>query len=476
MENKSVFSNIIWSFAEKWGAQIVSFVVGIVIARMLAPEAYGTLALVSVFTSFFAVFIDFGLGNSLVQKKDADDLDFSSVFLVNMGLCTVLYLIVFLLAPFVADYYKNPEITLMVRVMGISILISGVKNIQQAYVSRALIFKKFFFATSIGTLISAAVGIFLAFKGFGTWALIVQILTNQSIDTIVLWFTVKWRPKRMFSWKRLKGLISYGWKLLVSELISQAYASARELIIGKKYTEENLAYYDKGQHFAGLVVTNINSAIDSVLLPSMSKEQDDIDKLKSMTRRAITCSVFVLAPCLIGLAAVAEPFVSVLLTDKWLPVVPYIRIFCFAYALRPIYTVNLNVIKALGRSDIYLVLEIIKKVLGLGLLLASVSFGPLAIACSLIVEAFLSHIINCFPNRKLISYGYLKQLRDVFPTILLTAVMGIAVYSIQFLPLPSILILLLQIVVGLTVYVGGAAIFKFEAFGYLIGIIKARKK
>lgn len=476
MENRTVFSNVIWSFAEKWGAQIVSFVVGIIIARMLDPGAYGTLALVTVFTSFFSVFINYGLGNSLIQKKDADDLDFSSVFFVNMGLCTILYLTVFLLAPFVAEYYQNPDITLMIRVMGVSILVSGVKNIQQAYVSKKLIFKKFFFATSIGTVVSAVIGILMALNGFGTWSLIVQILTNQTIDTIVLWLTVKWRPKRMFSGKRLKGLISYGWKLLVSELISEAYASARELIIGKKYTEENLAYYDKGQHFAGLVVTNINSAIDSVLLPSMSREQDDIDKLKSMTKRALTCSVFVLAPCLIGLAAVAEPFVSVLLTDKWLPSVPYIRIFCFAYALRPIYTVNLNVIKALGRSDIYLILEIIKKSLGLVLLLISVRFGPLAIACSLIVEAFLAHIINCWPNRKLISYGYLRQLWDVFPTIILTAVMGATVYAVQFIPLPKILILLIQIVVGFVVYIGGAAVFKFEPFKYLVGIIKNRKK
>ena len=373
--NNRIISNFIWRFAERCGAQSVSFVVSIVLARLLAPEVYGTIALVTVFTTILDVFVDSGLANALIQKKDVDDIDFSSVFYFNIFTCLILYAGVFFAAPFIASFYSDIELVPVIRVLSFTIVISGVKNVQQAYVSRTLQFKRFFFATLGGTIVAAIVGIIMAYTGYGVWALVAQQILNTTVDTIILWITVKWRPKAVFSFSRLKKLVSYGWKLLVSALLATLYHNIFQLIIGKKYSSADLAYYNKGDRFPNIIVTNVNSSIDSVLLPVMSNEQDDAVRVKEMTRRAIKTSTFIMAPLLMGLAATADSLVYILLTAKWLPCVFYLRIFCVTYMFYPIHTANLNAIKALGRSDMFLKLEIIKKVVGLVLLALTVGIS-----------------------------------------------------------------------------------------------------
>ena len=358
MSSTNVITNFFWRFLERCGAQGVTFIVSIVLARLLDPTVYGTVALVTIFTTIMQVFVDSGMGNALIQKKDADDLDFSSVFYFNMAMCSVLYLIMFFAAPFIASFYRMPELTAIVRVLSFVVVISGVKNVQQAYVSRHLMFKRFFFSTLGGTIGAAVIGIAMAYLGFGVWALVVQMLFNAAVDTTILWITVKWRPKKMFSFQRLKSLFSYGWKLLASSLIDTVYNDLRQLIIGKKYSSGDLAYYNQGKKFPQLIVTNINTSIDSVLLPTMSKAQDDMAAVRSMTRRAIKTSTFLMMPAMIGLAVCAEPLVQLILTEKWLPCVLFLRIFCITYAFYPIHTANLNAIKAMGRSDLFLKLEI----------------------------------------------------------------------------------------------------------------------
>ena len=360
MSSTNVITNFFWRFLERCGAQGVTFIVSIVLARLLDPTVYGTVALVTIFTTIMQVFVDSGMGNALIQKKDADDLDFSSVFYFNMAMCSVLYLIMFFAAPFIASFYRMPELTAIVRVLSFVVVISGVKNVQQAYVSRHLMFKRFFFSTLGGTIGAAVIGIAMAYLGFGVWALVAQMLFNAAVDTTILWITVKWRPKKMFSFQRLKSLFSYGWKLLASSLIDTVYNDLRQLIIGKKYSSGDLAYYNQGKKFPQLIVTNINTSIDSVLLPTMSKAQDDMAAVRSMTRRAIKTSTFLMMPAMIGLAVCAEPLVQLILTEKWLPCVLFLRIFCITYAFYPIHTANLNAIKAMGRSDLFLKLEIIK--------------------------------------------------------------------------------------------------------------------
>ena len=464
---KKVTVNFFWRFFERCGAQVVSFVVSIILARLLDPSVYGEIALVMVFTCLLQVFIDGGMGLALIQKKNADDLDFSSVFYFNVIACIVLYGGVFAAAPFIADFFRLPHLTPVIRVLGLSLIVSGVQNIQQAYVSKNLIFKKFFFSTLGGVWGSAVVGVSMAYMGYGVWALVAQHLVNVSLGTLILWGTVPWRPKLMFSLQRLKGLFNYGWKLLVSSLLDAGYNHLQQLIIGRIYTVKDLAFYNQGQHFPNVVVTNINTSIDSVLLPAMAAEQDDRERVRSMTRRSISVTTYVMMPMMMGLAVCAEPLIRLVLTEKWLPCVPFLRIFCFSYAFRPVHTANLNAIKALGRSDLFLKLEIVKKVFGLLAVLITMNISVMAMAYSLIFTSILSQIINSWPNKKLLNYNYFAQLKDMMPQISLSLVMGASVYSVQFLKMNDVATLVTQVIVGIGVYALFSKLFKIESYSYI---------
>ena len=472
----TVFSNFLWRFLERCGAQGVTLIVSVVLARLLDPAVYGTVALVTVFTTLMQVFVDSGMGSALIQKKDADDLDFSSVFYFNLAMCSLLYVGMFFAAPLIANFYEKPELVPLVRVMSLILIISGLKNIQQAYVSKHLMFKKFFFATLGGTIGAAAIGIFLAYKGYGVWALVAQNLFNAAVDTIILWITVKWRPKWMFSFSRLKGLLSYGWKLLVSALLDTGYKELRQLIIGKLYTSEDLAFYNKGSQFPKLIVTNVNASIDSVLLPTMSKEQENRERVRAMTRRAIKTSTYIMMPLMMGLAVCAEPLVRLAITEKWLPAVFFLRIFCFTYAFYPIHTANLNAIKAVGRSDLFLKLEIVKKILGLSVLVATMFISVKAMALSLLFTSICSQVVNSWPNKKLLDYSFLDQWKDMMPQIGLSCLMGAIVYCVHFLHLNDWLTLLIQVPLGGLIYIGGSKLFRIDSFEYVLGIAKGYLK
>lgn len=471
-DKKSVLSNFIWRFAERCGAQLVTFIVSIVLARILSPEDYGQIALITVFTTIMQVFVDSGLGLALIQKKDADELDFSSVFYFNFVVCLILYAVMFVAAPCIAEIYEDTSLTLIVRVISLTIIISGVKGIQQSYVSRNMLFKQFFFSTLGGTIFSAFLGIGLAYAGFGAWAIVAQQLSNTAIDTLILWINVKWRPKKMFSWDRLKSLLSFGWKMLVSSLLDTVYNNLRSLIIGKMYSSADLAYYNQGKQFPHVIVNNINSSIDSVLLPSMSSAQDDITRVRAMTRRAIKTSTYIMAPLMMGLTFCAEPIVHLVLTDKWLSCVPFLRIFCITYMFYPIHTANLNAINAMGRSDYFLKLEIVKKAMGMTLLLSTMWFGVMAIAYSLLVSTLLSMIINSWPNKKLLGYSFKEQMVDILPGILLALLMGILISFVPLLGLSSLATLVIQIPLGAVIYTGASYFLKIESFEYLLGIVK----
>ena len=473
MDNKQkVVSNLIWRFMERFGSQLVAMVVQIILARMLDPAVFGTVAKVTIITTILLVFVDSGMANSLIQKKDPDDLDFSSVFYFNMAFCLVLYAGLFAAAPAIARFYDDAQLTAIVRVLGLTVVVAGVKNVQQAYVSKTLQFKRFFFATLGGTQLSAAVGIVMVFCGFGVWAIVAQQLTNVTVNTAILWLTVGWRPKRMFSFERLKGLLGYGWKLLVSGLLDTVYNKLREIMIAVFYTDADLAYYNRGMTYPNLLVENINASIDSVLLPVLSAEQDHKEQVRNMTRRAIRISTYVMMPMMMGLAVCAEPLIRLLLTEKWLPCVPYLRIFCFSYAFYPLHTANLNAIKAMGRSDLFLKLEIIKKVFGVIILLVTLQYGVYVMALSLLFTSVMSQLINSWPNAKLLDYAYGHQLMDMLPAILLSLVMGAAVYPIQLFGWSDWVTLPVQVIAGAAVYILGSVIFRLDSFSYLLGIMK----
>lgn len=468
-------TNLIWRLLERFGAQGISFIVSIILARILDPGVYGTIALVTVFTSLLQVFVDSGLGNALIQKKEVDDIDYSSVFYFNVAFGLILYFIMFLAAPFIAKFYRLPELTPVIRVLSLTVVVSSVKNIQQAYVAKNMLFKRFFWSTIGGTVVAAIIGIIMAYNDCGVWSLVALNLINLCIDTTILWITVKWKPKLLFSWERLKGLLSFGWKLLVARMIETFYSECRSLIIGRVYSSEDLAYFNRGKQYPNLLVTNIDYSLTSVLFPVMSAAQDDKEKCKSIVRRAITTNIYIIAPLMMGMTVCAEPIVRLILTDKWLPCVPYLRIFCFTLAFMTFNTANMNSYRSLGRSDLYLKIELIRKAFGIGVLVVTMKFGVMWIAYGEIIATLISMLVTAVPNKKFIGYGFFEQLRDVIPSLILATAMGACVYPISMIGLGDGATLFIQIGVGIVVYLVGSIVFKFEPFIYLKNMIMAKK-
>jgi len=473
---KSVFSGLIWKFIEVLSVDGVSFVVSIILARLLMPEDFGEISLVTIFITLANVFVVYGLGTALIQKKDSNSVDFSSVFYFNGGLSIVLYFILFFCAPLIASFYGSAKLTLILRVLGLRIPIASISTIQNAYVSKHMQFKKAFLGSLIGTIISAIIGIWMAYAGCGVWALVGQSLSVTAVNCIVLFFIIKWKPTLEFSWTRLKALIKYGWKLLVSGFIKVGYDQISGLIIGKKYTSEDLGLYTKGKKYPELIVTGVNSSMSSVLFPTYAKYQDDRPRLKNMVRKSISLSTYIMAPLLIGLAALATPIVSFLLTDKWLGCVLYLQIACLYYLLQPIQTANLQAIRAVGRSDIILKLDIVKRGFGLVFILIAMWYGVIWIALAPVAMSLLASIINVMPNKKLIAYTFKEQMADLLPNLLLAGTMGLLCLLIsnwlQGIKLADIWIIIICVIFGGLYYLVGSIISKNKSWIYILESIK----
>ena len=475
---KSAFSSVIWKMAERVSAQAVSLIVSIVLARILLPEDYSVVSIVTIFFAFCNIFITGGLNTALIQKKDADDKDYSTVFHITMILSAILYVAIFFCAPLIAGIYENPLLIPIFRVMGLTFFINGIKSVLTAYTSSNLQFKKFFFSTIAGISVSAVVGIAMAMAGFGAWALVAQQMVNALVDTIVLFFTTRFRVKWILSFQRLRSLFQYGWKIFVSSIISVVYEQLNPLIIGMKFSATDLAFYTKGNSFPGLINSTVSDTLATVLFPVMSKVQNSKEDVLNITRRYIRVASYVMFPLMLGFFAVADNFVVVLLTEKWLPAAIYIRILCVSYMFNMIQVGNLQAIKAIGRSDITLILEIVKKSLYFLIVGAFIFFSdrPEMLAVSSVVCTLVASVINTFPNRKLIGYRYRYQIIDILPNLLISAVMLAVVLLIGMLNLSSLLLLVLQVLAGVAVYLLLSIITKNENFTYLIGYVKLMLK
>lgn len=469
---KKVLSSLLWKMLERNGTQGIQLLVQIVLARILLPEVFGTLAVLTVFISFARVFVEYGFNTALIQKKNADDLDFSSVFYLNGFIVILLYSLIYIFAPWISEFFKNESLVWPLRGLALILPFGAINAIQNVYVARNMMFKNLFFSSLGAIIISGTVGIVSAYFGAGVWALVAQQLVNQISISLILWFTVKWRPKLIFSWERVKGLFSYGWKLLVSQLLNILYMDIRTLIIGKRYDSSTLGYYSKGEQFPKVIVTSLDGSIQAVMLPALSAHQDNRKKVKDMVRRAIMTSSFLIFPMMIGLAVVAEPLVRVVLTEKWMKSVPFLQMFCIAHALRPIHTANLQAINAVGRSDIFLKLEVIKKIIGLTIVLISIPFGVYALAFGMVISGLISSFVNAYPNKKLLNYSYKEQWGDIMPSLLISLLMGGIVYCFNFLKIDDLILLPLQIITGVIIYFSSAKLFKLECFNYLLETMK----
>ena len=465
-----------WKFGERFCAQFVTLVVSIVLARLLDPEHYGAVSVILVFINIANVFVTESFSAALIRKKDADNVDFSTIFYFNIVFSLGLYAVIYFAAPYIEAFYNMPELCNAMRILALKLPISAIYSVQQAYVSRHMLFRKFFFATIVGTAASAVVGIVMAYRGFGVYALVGQYLTNSLIGTFSLWLAVRWRPIWAFSFQKFKGLFSYGWKILVSALIRTLYDDIYSLVIGKKYTSEDLAFYSKGKHYPHLIITNVNTTISSVMFPALSKHQDSTDTLCLMMRRSIKTSSYILCPLMIGMAVVAEPLVSLVLTEKWLPCVPFLRIACIALLLQPMQSANLQAIKAIGRSDLVLKLEIVKRTVGIAILIITMQFGVTAIALGSALTALIASIVNVLPNRKLLGYKYSQQMSDLIPNVILAAIMGAAVHCVSYIKLNVAWMLVVQTIVGMIVYVGLSAVTKNDNFKYVLSVLKGLRR
>lgn len=470
----STLTNLSWKFAERIASQLVSFVVSIVLARILEPSDYGSIAMVMIFVTLSNVFVEGGFSSALIQKKDADKLDFSTVFYFSIVFSIFLYVILFFVAPYISRFYGDGYeiLTPVLRVIGLQIIVYGANSVQQAYVSKKMMFKKFFWATLIGTIVSACIGLAMAYWGFGIWSLVGQQMAMVITNTIVLYLVTRKLPGLMFSFQRLKGLFSYGAKILGASLLVSFFLDLRSLIIGKLYSAKDLAFFDRGRQFPNLIVTNINSSVGSVLFPQMSQEQDDKIRVKQLCRNSIRFSSFVMMPLMMGMAVCAEPLISVLLTDKWIESVPFLRLFCIIYMFYPIHTANMQAIKAIGKSGTFLMLEIIKKLLELISLLLVMKISVMAIAINMAVLTTLFTFINAYPNIKFLDYSFKEQMNDMLPSLLLSTIMAILVYGIGLiLPISDLGVLIVQVLFGIAFYSTLSYLTNNPEFKYLYELI-----
>lgn len=466
--------SFIWKFLERSGAQVITFIVTIILARLLLPEEYGVIALITIFINICNVIVDGGLNTALIQKQHADDKDFSTIFYFSLLTAFGLYGILFLCAPYVSLFYNIPILTDVLRVLGINLLFFAVNSIQRAYVAKHMLFSKLCYSSLIAALVSGTLGIVSAYNGYGVWALVIQSVSVNLLSCIIMWVTIKWRPVLTFAFERFLSLFDFGWKIFLANLITVVFVEIRKVFIGRLYSPSDLAYYDKGEQFPSLIMNNLFTSMQTVLLPTFSAYQDDKTKVKNMMRRSTKLSCFIIYPLMVGLIVVAEPLVRLLLTDKWIAIVPFIQIMCIANFFRPITISNWEAIKALGYSGITLKLEVIKKIADVIILLFTLKLGVHAIAWGVVLFNFICIFINLAPTVKLLNYKILEQLRDAIPSLLLSILMGCIIYLFKLIIVSDLTLLIIQVISGILVYIFLCFIFKEESFTYTLKLVKEK--
>jgi O-antigen/teichoic acid export membrane protein len=473
---QKVVSSFLWKFLERFGYQAIQLVVQIVLARILVPEDFGAVALIAVFVSISAVFVQSGLNTALIRFKDVTKSDLSTVFWFSFAMSVVLYLIIFLVAPLVAAFYELPVLEPALRVLALQLIINSLNSVQVAKISRDLEFRKLFFSTLVAIVLSGAAGIVIACLGFGVWALVFQQLIFAFVSCVVLFFLVDWQPRFVFDRRRFGEFFVFGWKILCSSCIDTAGQGLYDLVVGKAFSKTELGFFSMGRKFPALLSNLFDGSIQSVMLPAMARFQDDKQQLKSAMSRAMSVSTFGIAPIMATLAVVATPLVTIVFGEKWLPCVPFMQLFCVAYALWPIHTSNLQSLNALGRSDVFLKLEIIKTLISIAVLaIAALVFKDIyLVAGGLIITGILNIFVNSWPMKRILGYGPLLQLRDVAPAYILSAVCAAAAFTPSLVLSNPWLLVICETVIMVGLYCLLAWLFRVPAFKEVGGILKER--
>ena len=483
---QKVVRGSLWSLLEKFGRLFVGFGVTLILARLLTPADYGVVALLTIFIAISGSLIDAGFGDALVQKKDATELDFNSVFYLSLALSSVFYLILFFSASFIAKFYSQPILVPILRVLALTLILNSINSIQNAELTRNLLFDKSFKISLIGLSANAAIGVSLAFLGYGPWAIVWSQVGGGLVGVVSRWFIIAWRPKLMFSWKSVRALFHFGWKVTCVSLIDKTYVNLYGLLIGKLYSPADLAIVNKGKNLPSIFMTAVNGTINGVAFPAMAQLQDQMDKVRLGMRKMLLCSTFFVFPMMVGLAVCAPSVVFLMFGENWLPCVPYVQIACFSFAVYPFHTINIFTLLALGHSDVFLKLEIIKKIVGLVLMVISIRYGLIVfmLVTTVVFDPF-SVVVNTRPVKRIIGYPLVTQLHDVAPAFVGSLLMGIVVYVIGFASpyvqsaIPSrfmamLIVLIMQVVIGVMVYGCFSWSFKLRAFGEYWKILSPR--
>lgn len=474
MNNKKVFSGIGWSFAEKISAQLVSLIVSIILARILAPEDYGILAIVNVFVAIGDALVAGGFGIALVQKKNSDDTDFNSICWVSVFVSVLLYAVLFICAPLISDFYVNNDLTLITRVIGIRLVFSAVNSIQQAYIQKKLLFMKSCIIGTFGAIVSGIIGIVLALTGAGVWALIAQNMMSVIISTAMLYFFIEWKPRLQCSMSSIKEMWGYGSRVFLATTVDTLKDNIRTLVVGKVFSSADLAYYNQGKRFPQLLVNDIVNSVGKVLLPVFSEQQDDLNKNTDFMRLSIRVSSFILLPLIFGMVGIADNFILLFLTEKWMPCVPYLRILSLVYVTRSVNTILKNALLAIGKSEVNLFHEVVTSVLTVALIILAAFYFrsvPL-IAWSYVLISLLGTCIFSYFTVRNFPYKVSEILRDYLPSLTLSGIMCAVVFFVGKIPLATIFVLLLQIIVGIVIYIVGAWLFRMDELVYILQYMK----
>lgn len=472
--NKAI-SGMAWTGLDKLASYAIQFVISIVIARLLMPSDFGIIGMLSIFIAIAQTFLDSGFANALIQKKGRTEVDYATVFYFNVAISIVLYLMFYFSAPFIASFYDIPVLTDVTRVVGLSLVINGLVIVQTAKLSIELNFRLQAIASIVSVLISGLIGLWLAYTGWGVWALVYQTVSQSIIRALILWGFAKWKPLLVFSFESFRQLFSFGSKLLVSGLINTIYTNIYTLVIGKAFSAAEVGFFNQGNHFSRFPMQVVQDVVLKVNYPILSELQDENERLIHAYKKLLRTPMFILFPIMIGICAVASPLIEVLLGEKWLPCVPVLQVLCVGYMFTPLTTINLNLLYVKGRSDLVLKLEFIKKPIAFLILFTSIPFGLIWMCVGKALYEFIAFSFNCYYTKKLLNYGIWKQMKELLPIFVNVAIMFIIVTLCMTLVEPPFMKLLIGISAGVFSFVSFAFLTKDESLNDAKEVLMKKK-
>lgn len=472
----TVVHSLLWKFLERCTAQLITLVIGIVLARLLAPEDFGALSILLIFVNLSVILTEAGFNSALIQKIDTDEKDYGTVLVISLLIAVCLYILLFFFSSFIASFYSYPGLDGTMKVIALVLFPNALSSVFRAKVSREFQFKKLFYANLSASVISGIFGVTLALYGFGLWALVIQQLLSSLSVCLILLLQLKWCPRLIYSSERARKLFSFGWKLMIASIIDTLLSDFRSLLIGKVFDTKTLGYYSQARQYPHAISNNVNTSIGSVMLPTMSSVQDEVSNVKSIARRAIKTSTFLVSPILLGFAAISDSFVMLLLTEKWAPSIILIKIICMMFLFEPIITINSQARNSIGKSGVHLAVVLTGKITDLGVLILTwLVFGTIeSIAMGQVVSTVFLAMLGGVVNKKLIGYTYKEQIMDVLPNFVISAIMGFVVYSVSFLHLPWLVTLLIQLLLGITTFLLLAILSKNNNYYYVRDYVKQK--